>query len=460
MMGSRILIGAPGSGSGKTMLTCGLLTLLKERGLTCRSYKCGPDYIDPMFHRAVLEVESGNLDSYFSGETEICARLARETKDCDVAVIEGVMGYYDGLGGDTTRASSYEIASITKTPAILVINGRGAGLSLAALVKGFLEFQPDSRIAGVIANRTSPMMAERLRKPLEELGIAFLGCMPEVKELQVDSRHLGLRMPGEVEQLEEKLKNLAAEMERCLDIDRLLALAAECGELQPGDEENGFQTGDRTGPGQKKEQPVTVAVAWDEAFCFYYQENLQMLERMGARIRRFSPVHDRELPKEADGILLGGGYPELYGARLSGNLSMLESIEKAAEKGMPVMAECGGFMYLQQELEGTDGILYPMTGILDGSCRNTGRLGRFGYLELTGLDEGPVKGHEFHYWDSTCNGSSCRAVKPSGGKEWDCMVRKGRILAGYPHLYYPSNPGIARSFIEQCREYRRERTVC
>ena len=205
MMGSRILIGAPGSGSGKTMLTCGLLTLLKERGLTCRSYKCGPDYIDPMFHRAVLGVESGNLDSYFSGETEICARLARETKDCDVAVIEGVMGYYDGLGGDSTRASSYEIASITKTPAILVINGRGAGLSLAALVKGFLEFQPDSYIAGVIANRTSPMMAERLRKPLEELGIAFLGCMPEVKELQVDSRHLGLRMPGEVEQLEEKL---------------------------------------------------------------------------------------------------------------------------------------------------------------------------------------------------------------------------------------------------------------
>ena len=350
-MGGRILIGAPGSGSGKTLITCGLLTALKQRGLSCRSYKCGPDYIDPMFHRWVLGVPSGNLDSYFSEPDAIRSRLREETAEADMTVVEGVMGYYDGLGGDSVQASAYHIASITETPAVLVVNGRGAGLSLAALVKGFREFRPDSRIAGVIVNRTSPKMAERLRKPIEETGAAFLGCLPEIPDIELKSRHLGLVMPEETERLREIFARTAEEMEAHLDLDRLLSLAGTCPDLagtcpdlagicpdlsgtspspaapslSPAAPSAGLAEAGLGFPEGDGTDPVTVAVARDEAFCFYYEENLRLLEKMGARLVEFSPLRD-PCPPEADGLLLGGGYPELYGRELEGNRPMRESI--------------------------------------------------------------------------------------------------------------------------------------
>ena len=481
-MGGRILIGAPGSGSGKTLITCGLLTALKQRGLSCRSYKCGPDYIDPMFHRWVLGIPSGNLDSYFSGPDAIRSRLREETAEADMTVVEGVMGYYDGLGGDSVQASAYHIASITETPAVLVVNGRGAGLSLAALVKGFREFRPDSRIAGVIVNRTSPKMAERLRKPIEETGAAFLGCLPEIPDIELKSRHLGLVMPEETERLREIFARTAEEMEAHLDLDRLLSLAGTCPDLagtcpdlagicpdlsgtspspvapslSPAAPSAGLAEAGLGFPEGDGTDPVTVAVARDEAFCFYYEENLRLLEKMGARLVEFSPLRD-PCPPEADGLLLGGGYPELYGRELEGNRPMRESIRALAEAGLPVMAECGGFMYLKEELEGADGRMYAMAGFLPGSCKNAGRLTRFGYLELSGLPEGPVRGHEFHYWDCTENGELCLARKPSGGRSWRCMERKKGVTAGFPHLYYPSNPGVPGAFLEKCRVFREER---
>ena len=456
-MGGRILIGAPGSGTGKTLLTCGLLTALKRRGLSCRAYKCGPDYIDPMFHRSVLGVASGNLDSYFSSPEEIRRRVGEETADRDITVIEGVMGYYDGLGGDSAEASSYHIASITGTPAVLVVNGRGAGLSLAALVKGFLEFRKDSSIAGVIVNCTSPMMAERLRGPIEEMGAAFLGCLPKLPDIRLESRHLGLVMPGEVKELEESLTRLAEEMERHLDLDRLLELAAGCRDLSACCVHTGENCVPAGGKGPAfSGETVPVAVARDEAFCFYYEENLRLLEELGAEIVEFSPLRDKELPEGICGLLLGGGYPEIYAAGLEQNRSMRESVRRAAESGLPVMAECGGFMYLKEELEGTDGRMYAMSGHLAGSCKNAGRLTRFGYLELQGLEEGPVKGHEFHYWDCTENGSCCRAVKPAGGRSWSCMERTGGVTAGFPHLYYPSNRAVPEEFLRKCRIFRKE----
>lgn len=455
-MGGRILIGAPGSGSGKTLLVCGLLTALKKRGLSCRSYKCGPDYIDPMFHRSVLGIESGNLDSYFSTPEEIRKRVGKETADCGMTVIEGVMGYYDGLGGNSVRASSYDIASITGTPAVLVINGRGAGLSLAALVKGFREFQKDSRIEAVIVNRTSPMMAERLRGPIEETGAAFLGCLPELKDLHLESRHLGLVMPGEVKRLEESLERLAEEMERRLDLDRLLLLAEKCEELSAYDV---HMPGGQKTPGPKAAaggERIPVGVARDEAFCFYYGENLRMLEKMGAELVEFSPLRDEKLPEGICGLILGGGYPELHAGELEKNASMRESVRRAAGRGLPVMAECGGFLYLKEQLEGADGKMYAMVGHLKGVSKNAGRLTRFGYLELQGLPEGPVKGHEFHYWDCTENGNFCRAVKPGNGRSWDCMERSGAVTAGFPHLYYPSNPAVPEEFMRKCRTFRKE----
>lgn len=482
-MGGRILIGAPGSGSGKTLFTCGLLALLRKRGISCRSYKCGPDYIDPMFHKSVLGVQSGNLDSYFSTPEQIRARVAEETAGVEMTVIEGVMGYYDGLGGDKTQASAYHIAAITETPAILVVNGKGAGLSLAALVQGFAQFRKDSRIAAVVANRTSPMMAERLRGPLEELGVAFLGCLPELKDLQLESRHLGLVMPEEVERLEGGLHRLAEEMERHLDVERLLELAEGCGEIggrrSPG--MGGMAAAGETLAAGKKMSaasvhptsqpstssiqlppspsptPVPIAVARDRAFCFYYEENLRLLEQYGAELVEFSPLKDEALPEGVCGLLLGGGYPELYGAELEANRSMRENIRMSAIDGLPVLAECGGFLYMKEGLEGTDGRFHAMAGFLKGSSKNAGRLTRFGYLELRGLPEGPVRGHEFHYWDCTENGSLCLAVKPAGGRQWPCMEKKNNVLAGFPHLYYPSNPRIPETFVETCRKYRAER---
>lgn len=518
-MGGRILIGAPGSGSGKTLFTCGLLALLRKRGISCRSYKCGPDYIDSMFHKSVLGVQSGNLDSYFSTPEQIRARVAEETAGVEMTVIEGVMGYYDGLGGDKTQASAYHIAAITETPAILVVNGKGAGLSLAALVQGFAQFRKDSRIAAVVANRTSPMMAERLRGPLEELGVAFLGCLPELKDLQLESRHLGLVMPEEVERLEGGLYRLAEEMERHLDVERLLELAEGCGEIggrrSPGMDgmaaagekiAAGGMTaagktaaaGEMTATGEmiamgetaaagelvaagKKMSavsvhptsqpctssiqphsspsptPVPIAVARDRAFCFYYEENLRLLEQYGAKLVEFSPLKDEALPEGVCGLLLGGGYPELYGAELEANRSMRENIRMSAMDGLPVLAECGGFLYLKEGLEGTDGRFHAMAGFLKGNSKNAGRLTRFGYLELRGLPEGPVRGHEFHYWDCTENGSLCLAVKPAGGRQWPCMEKKNNVLAGFPHLYYLSNPRIPETFVETCRKYRAER---
>ena len=536
-MGGRILIGAPGSGSGKTLFTCGLLALLRKRGISCRSYKCGPDYIDPMFHKSVLGVQSGNLDSYFSTPEQIRARVAEETAGVEMTVIEGVMGYYDGLGGDKTQARAYHIAAITETPAILVVNGKGAGLSLAALVQGFAQFRKDSHIAAVVANRTSPMMAERLRGPLEELGVAFLGCLPELKDLQLESRHLGLVMPDEVERLEGGLHRLAEEMERHLDVERLLELAEGCGEIggrrSPGMDGMAaagetiavdgtaaagetiaaggtaaagetiavdgtavagetaaagemtamgetVATGGTLAAGKKMSAtsvhpasqpctssiqlhpspsptPVPIAVARDRAFCFYYEENLRLLEQYGAKLVEFSPLKDKALPEGVCGLLLGGGYPELYGAELEANRSMRENIRMSAIDGLPVLAECGGFLYLKEGLEGTDGRFHAMAGFLKGNSKNAGRLTRFGYLELRGLPEGPVRGHEFHYWDCTENGSLCLAVKPAGGRQWPCMEKKNNVLAGFPHLYYPSNPRIPETFVETCRKYRAER---
>lgn len=223
----RILLAAPASGSGKTMITCGLLELFRRRGLSLVSFKCGPDYIDPMFHHYVLGIPGCNLDSFFLSKDQAGQLFAEKSRGRDLAVIEGVMGYYDGVAGTSTQASTYEIAAATDAPVILVVDGKGSSLSLAALVRGFMEYRADSRIAAVILNRVSPMMAERLRPCLEELGIRLLGAVPECEEARLESRHLGLTLPGEQKRLREKLERLADRLEDCLDVEAVWQLA--CG---------------------------------------------------------------------------------------------------------------------------------------------------------------------------------------------------------------------------------------
>ena len=455
----RILVAAPGSGSGKTLLTTGLLTLFQNRGIRCRSFKCGPDYIDPMFHKYVLGIDSCNLDSFFLPQEELRALFQKRAADAELSILEGVMGYYDGIGGNSTAASTYEVAKITDTPVILVLDGKGSSLSLAAQVKGFLDYRKDSHICGVILNKTNKMVGERLRPEIEKLGVRYLGAVPVCETMDIKSRHLGLTMPQEQSELRGHLNAFAKQLEEYLDVDGILELAGCSREKLPeaGKTEQSNQTDlnqeetkqDEIRPIDSESEPPTrrMAVAMDKAFCFYYQENLDFLRQHGWELIPFSPLHDAALPEQVHAILLGGGYPELYAKELSANEPMLASIRNAHAEGIKILAECGGFLYLQEHLEDEMGNCWPMVGLIHADGFRTEKLGRFGYISLTQNGAVRIKGHEFHYWESTAPGSAFRAEKPQSDRGWDCMYRTDSLLAGFPHLYYLSGPDLILSFL-------------
>ena len=455
----RILVAAPGSGSGKTLLTTGLLTLFQNRGIRCRSFKCGPDYIDPMFHKYVLGIDSCNLDSFFLPQEELRALFQKRAADAELSILEGVMGYYDGIGGNSTAASTYEVAKITDTPVILVLDGKGSSLSLAAQMKGFLDYRKDSHICGVILNKTNKMVGERLRPEIEKLGVRYLGAVPVCETMDIKSRHLGLTMPQEQSELRGHLNAFAKQLEEYLDVDGILELAGCSGEKLPeaGKTEQSNQTDlnqeetkqDEIRPIDSESEPPTrrMAVAMDKAFCFYYQENLDFLRQHGWELIPFSPLHDAALPEQVHAILLGGGYPELYAKELSANEPMLASIRNAHAEGIKILAECGGFLYLQEHLEDEMGNCWPMVGLIHADGFRTEKLGRFGYVSLTQNGAVRIKGHEFHYWESTAPGSAFRAEKPQSDRGWDCMYRTDSLLAGFPHLYYLSGPDLILSFL-------------
>ena len=378
----RILLAAGASGSGKTLITCGLLQALVNRGLKVASFKCGPDYIDPMFHSRVIGTRSRNLDTFFTDGDRTRYLLAKNASDCEIAVMEGVMGYYDGVGGITSRASAYDLASTTDTPVILIINSRGMSVSLAAYVKGFLEYKKDSHICGVIFNQMSPMLYPRMKKLLEEeLSVKVLGYVPKVEDCVIESRHLGLVLPEEIPELKSRLQKLSEVLGKTLDIDGILELAGGAPELAAPEPEMLIQKD--TAFGYRTEEKVRIGVADDEAFCFFYADNLNLLEQMGAELVRFSPIHDRELPEDLDGLLLSGGYPELNGEALEENQEMCTRIREVILDGMPCLAECGGFMYLHQEMEDMEGKQRRVCGVIPGRAYRTPKLNRFGYITLT-----------------------------------------------------------------------------
>ena len=456
----RILIAAPGSGSGKTLLTCALLRLLGRRGIRAAAFKCGPDFIDPMFHKKVLGTHSRNLDLYLAGEEGVRRSFAAGCEGAQIAVIEGVMGYFDGTGASGMEGSSYHLASVLQAPVLLAADVRGMSRSAAALIKGFADYGEQKMIRGAFLNRVSPAIADRISGWLKsEAAIPVLGSLPADETLRIESRHLGLVEPDEIPDLLQKIDRAADLLEQTLNLELLLEIAKSAPVLQV--EKMSVKELEAARENARNEEaPVTIAVAEDEAFSFYYEDNLELLEELGAQIVRFSPLHDREFPK-ADGLLIGGGYPELKARELAANTFMISSIRRAAEQGMPILAECGGFQYLQEKLVDSEGIEHHMCGVLKGCSRMTNKLVRFGYLEVSG--EGSyfgsgrtIRGHEFHYSDSTNNGNVCRAVKP-GGRSWDCMVVQGRITAGYPHLYYGSAPEFAEAFVRECRKFREER---
>ncbi|MCI6004536.1 MAG: cobyrinate a,c-diamide synthase [Blautia sp.] len=475
----RILLAAGASGSGKTLITCGILQALVNRGKKVASFKCGPDYIDPMFHSRVIGTKSRNLDTFFTDRETTKYLLAENAADCDIAVIEGVMGYYDGVGGITDKASAYDLADTTDTPVIFIVNSRGMSISLAAYVKGFLEYRKNSHIRGVILNQMSPMLYPRMKKLLEEeFGVQVLGYVPKVEDCVIESRHLGLVLPDEIPELKNRLMKLAGVLEKTLDMDGILALAESAEPLEV--KEN---TPDDTWHLPEK---VRIGVADDEAFCFFYEDNFRLLRNMGAELVPFSPLHDRNLPDDLDGMLLYGGYPELNGSLLEQNETMRQAVSEAIRDGMPCMAECGGFMYLHEKMEGMDGKYYHMTGVIPGKVYRTPKLTRFGYITLErnhsgektdgqeesenlpgqenpcadffdSCDPGKIQAHEFHYFDSENCGTAFHASKPASTRGWDCMHSEKRLLAGFPHLYYYGNPCIPETFLEKCLEYKRER---
>ena len=463
-----IMLAAPASGSGKTSAACGLMAAFGSRGIKVRSCKCGPDYIDPMFHREVLGVDSENLDLFFSKPEELRECFWRHTTGADLTVVEGVMGYYDGMGLDTDRGSSYEVASVLNLPVILVVPCRGAALSLAASVRGMLAFRKESNIRGILLNRVSGMLYPRLKQMLESelkqagYDIPVVGYMPEDEAFRLESRHLGLITPQEIEGLRGQTARAGEILAGTADLDLILQIAEKGAANGETAEEDRSETGDKPvfGTGENR---VRIGIARDKAFCFYYKDNLELLEKLGCELVPFSPLSDPRLPDGLSGLIFGGGYPELYGRTLAENKGLLQEIHSLIEDGIPCLAECGGFMYLHEELEDREGQVWKMTGNIKGRTWPVGRLVRFGYVKIMPEEARTeagylfpgeeIRGHEFHYWDSTDSGSDCLAVKPDGRRSWQCIHMDGNLFAGYPHLYLPSLPAFAERFVRRCREW-------
>ena len=447
----RLVLAGTNSGCGKTTVTCAVLQAFLDRGLRAGAAKCGPDYIDPMFHSCVIGAKSSNLDAVFFDENTLRYLLAENARGCDVTVVEGVMGYYDGLGLTSTRASTYEIAQKTQSPVVLVVNARGAALSVLAAVQGFLRFLPENNIRGVILNGCTAMSYGPLAEELEtRLGVRACGFLPRLPACAIESRHLGLVTAAEVADLREKLHRLAAEAEKTLDLDALLQLAQTAPALS-------FTPPPLPEPGEA----VRIGVARDRAFCFYYEDSLGLLTKLGAELVPFSPLHDARLPENLHGLYLGGGYPELYAKRLAENASMRESVRAAVMGGLPCIAECGGFMYLTERIADE-----PMAGVLPGGCRDMGRLTRFGYVTLTARRENllcrageTIAAHEFHHWDADDPGGDFTAARPNG-RSWPCVFANETLYAGYPHFHFYANPSFAARFLDVCRKekHRHART--
>ena len=499
-----IMIAAVGSGSGKTLITCALLHIFKQNNINPASFKCGPDYIDPMFHKKMLGVPSRNLDVFLSGRDGIMQVLRKGMRDSDLAVIEGVMGFFDGISASSSEGSSCDIARITGIPVILVVNCRGMSRSIIPIIKGFAGYDGGCSIKGVILNNISDTLFDKIREDvIRETGLPVIAHLPHMEDAVFRSRHLGLLMPDEITDMHERTVRAAEQLDKRLDIKKLLLLCTGDASVMPPEiitqdaitPENitpdAIMPGDmpkedmpenmqpyaittdaitpdvmppdailreRQRPEVKRARPgsdraVRIGIARDEAFCFYYEDNIELIKELGAEIVFFSPLTDEHIP-DVTGLILGGGYPELFAGTLSENISMLESIRRAAAEGMPILAECGGFLYLQEYLEDPDKKTYPMAGIFKGRAFMTDRLRHFGYVEVIAKEDMPylkagekIRGHEFHYYDTTGSGEVFEIRKPSGDRSWKGYKLVNNALGGFAHLYYPSKPDFIRRFL-------------
>ena len=443
------MIAGTGSGCGKTTVTCGLLAALKLNGKKVTAFKCGPDYIDPMFHSEVLGTRSRNLDLFLTGEETMKSLIVRNCRDAELAVIEGVMGLYDGMGFQDDRYSACDISRRTDTPVILVVNVRGKSLSLAAELKGYLEFR-ENRICGVILNHCSKGMYPAYQKLLkEQLSLECYGYLPPVPESEIGSRHLGLITAAEIDDIRQRMDHLGRTAADSLDLPGILALAGQAEDL-PAEE---------IVVEKIALKPVRIGIARDKAFCFYYEDCLDLLREMGAELVPFSPMEDEKLPEGICGLILGGGYPEVHIRKLAENCGMLASVREAGLSGLPVYAECGGFMYLGESIT-VDDNKYNMVNLIPGNSAVTGKLVRFGYKEMTARRDGMlcpegghIRCHEFHYSDTDCYGDAF-LTEGSRGRTFETGQMTETLYAGYPHLHLWGNPAFAEGFMKACCSYR------
>ena len=453
-MTRALVVAGVASGVGKTTVTLALLEAYRRRGIRVQAFKVGPDFIDPGFHALVTGRPSYSLDGWMCGRDHVLATVARQAAGADLVIVEGVMGCFDGFEGTSDDGSTAQVAKWLGAPVLLVVDARAQARSAAAVVLGFERFDPELRVAAVVANRVGgDVHARWVREAIEATCRAVpLGAIRRDEGLELPERHLGLVTSAEGTLTAGRRDRLAAAVEAGLDLDRLLALAGPL----PG--------GTSAGVIERVAPRVKIGVARDTAFQFYYAENLERLEAAGARLVFWSPQADTELP-EVDGLYLGGGYPELAARQLGDNVSMKKAVLRFAESGRPIHAECGGLMYLAEALEDLEGVSHPMVGLLPTTVRMRPPRLSLGYTEVATTREtllGPagtrVRGHEFHYSTADPVPDAVPRVyrlRRRAGEERAEGYLVGRALLSYVHLHFGSNPEVPRRFVEACVVARR-----
>jgi len=457
MMGCRgLVIAGTQSGVGKTTVTLGLLSALRRRGLAVQPFKVGPDFIDPGHHDRAAGRCCRSLDGWMLSREANLSLFRRHAAQAQVAVVEGVMGLFDGYDGASEAGSTAQMAKWLGLPTLLVVDARAMARSAAALVHGFATFDPDLALAGVVFNRVGGAAHwQYLQEAMGGLpGVKCLGGLPREPELSIPERHLGLVTSEDHPLGEEYLERLAAWLEGHLDLDRLLAslpLLPRPPAAPPA--------------ASPRPQLVRLGVARDRAFCFYYPENLEWLAHFGAELVPFSPLTDRQLPADLHGLYLGGGYPELFAGQLAANEGIKRQLTEAAAAGLPIYAECGGLMYLSREIRDLKGQGHPMAGLLPFRVRMLPRLKALGYREVTlrtaGL-LGPAgtraRGHEFHYSEIEAETEDLPRLYLITDRQGTAPPPEGyclgNVLASYVHLHFGSNPDVARHLVDHCRAYK------
>jgi cobyrinic acid a,c-diamide synthase len=456
MTNRRLVIAGTGSGVGKTTLTIGLMSALKKKGYIVQGFKCGPDYIDPTYHTAVTGRPGRNLDSWMLKSEMVKEIVCRGSRGADISIIEGVMGFFDGHNPMNNNGSTAEISMITESPVVLVVDCASMARSAAAIVKGFQVFLKGTNIVGVIVNQVGSEGHFQLVKTAieQECSIPVLGYLKRDQDISIPERHLGLIPSVERGELNPFFERLGNQVLETIDVDTLYELA-KTSSLKIKDSQ--FKS--------KKKHEIRMAVARDAAFNFYYQENFEMLEASGAELVEFSPLKGEGLPEDVDGLYIGGGFPEEFAAELAEQRSVKNSIRIAIENGLPALAECGGFMFLTESIETTEGKSYEMAGIIPGMVKMQTQLAALGYREITGAEGNyllapnlKAKGHEFHYsvFHPKAEIQHSYQTKGMGGFKKEGFMR-GNLIAGYTHFHFGSCPEMVENWMKKCEEYKRTR---